>query len=399
MFQTALCGALIFTGDSILFDHALLLRDDTIVGLAPLASLPRDTRMQNIDGLLAPGFLDLQVNGGGGVLFNAAPTAKAISLIAAAHAGHGTTAILPTFITGTRAGMASAIDAVRSAIDARIPGIAGLHLEGPFLSAVRRGAHDAALIRPMDEADLALLRETGIAHLLLTVAPETVTPSQIASLVAAGVTVSLGHSDADEDTVSMAIDAGATGTTHLFNAMSQMSGRAPGLVGTTLDRGELWAGLIADLHHVDPSMIRIALAAKRGPGRVFLVSDAMPTAGSTLDSFTLGDRTVHRTDGRLTLDDGTLAGADLTLDRAVGTMVASLGLPIEEALRMASLHPARFMGMEQTHGRIEAGRRADLVLLDHDLACIRCWQGGVALGQSSEPASVTVPALSSIARA
>ena len=383
MFQTALCGALIFTGDSILVDHALLLRDDRIAGLAPLASLPRDARMQDVEGLLAPGFLDIQVNGGGGVLFNDTPTEQAAAEIARAHARHGCTAILPTFITGTADGMAQALAAVRAALQAGTPGVAGLHLEGPFLSRARIGAHDPSLVRPMGEDDLRLLLESGIEHLLLTVAPETVHPDQIRRLVQGGIVVSLGHSDADHETVSAAIDAGATGVTHLFNAMSQMSGRAPGLVGTALDRDEIWAGLIADLHHVDPLMIRIALAAKRGPGRLFLVSDAMPTAGSALDSFTLSGRTVYRRDGKLAFEDGTLAGADLTMDQAVGTMVASQGLPVEEALRMASLYPARFMGMEQAHGRIEAGRPADLVLLDEALCCVRTWQGGVESAQPS----------------
>ncbi len=405
MFQTALCGALIFTGDTILVDHALLLAGDRIAGLAPLAALPRDARMQDVEGLLAPGFLDLQVNGGGGVLFNDTPTADAARAIAEAHARHGCTAILPTFITGTRDGMAQALLAVRIALADRVPGIAGLHLEGPFLSRARKGAHDPALIRPMDEDDLRLLLESGIEHLLLTVAPETVTPAQIRRLVEGGVIVSLGHSDADHETVSAAIDAGATGVTHLFNAMSQMSGRAPGLVGTALDRDEIWAGLIADLHHVDPVMMRIALAAKRGPGRLFLVSDAMPPAGSSLDRFTLSGRTVLRRDGRLAFEDGTLAGADLTMDQAVANMVASQGLPVEEALRMASLYPARFMGMEPAHGRIEAGRPADLVLLDEALSCVRLWQGGVASGQPASGAvsggssAVVRASANSIARA
>ena len=405
MFQTALCGALIFTGDTILVDHALLLAGDRIAGLAPLAALPRDARMQDVEGLLTPGFLDLQVNGGGGVLFNDTPTADAARAIAEAHARLGCTAILPTFITGTRDGMAQALRAVRNALADRVPGIAGLHLEGPFLSRARKGAHDPALIRPMDEDDLRLLLESGIEHLLLTVAPETVTPAQIRRLVEGGAIVSLGHSDADHETVSAAIDAGATGVTHLFNAMSQMSGRAPGLVGTALDRDEIWAGLIADLQHVDPVMMRIALAAKRGPGRLFLVSDAMPPAGSSLDRFTLSGRTVLRRDGRLAFEDGTLAGADLTMDQAVANMVASQGLPVEEALRMASLYPARFMGMEPAHGRIEAGRPADLVLLDEALSCVRLWQGGVASGQSASGAvsggssAVVRASASSIARA
>ena len=410
MFQTALYGADIFTGDTTLVGHALLLGEGRIVGMAPLQSLPLDTRMQRLDGLLAPGFVDLQVNGGRGVLFNGDPSLEALIAIAEAHAPYGTTALLPTFITDHRDGMAAAITAARSAIAAGVPGIAGLHLEGPFISTARRGAHDPALIRPMDEDDLVLILDSGIEHLLLTVAPEIVPPAQIDRLVRSGVVVSLGHSDADADTVAAAIDAGATGVTHLFNAMSPMTARAPGMVGMALSRGEVWAGLIADLHHVDPLVMRIAVAAKQGPGRLLLVSDAMPLAGSDDTSFMLNGRCVTRgADGRLTLPDGTLAGSDLTMDRAVEHAIIDLDLPAEEALRMASLYPARFMRMEHTHGRLEAGRVADLVLLDSAAGALRCWRGGVEWPQSAAGSSTAAPgptaigslasAASSIARA
>ncbi len=410
MFRTALYGADIFTGDTILIGHALLLDGSRIVGMAPLQSLPLDSRMQRLDGLLAPGFVDLQVNGGGGVLFNADPSLDALTAIAEAHAPHGTTALLPTFITDHRAGMQAALDAVRAALSAGVPGIVGLHLEGPFIAAARRGAHDPGLIRPMDEDDLAMILGSGIERLLLTVAPEVVSPAQIARLVAGGVVVSLGHSDADADAVAVAIDAGATGVTHLFNAMSPMTARAPGMVGTALARGEVWAGLIADGHHVDPVVMRVALAAKQGPGRLLLVSDAMPPAGSDEGDFVLNGRRVGRdADGRLTLPDGTLAGSDLTMDRAVQHAIVDLRLPVEEALRMASLYPARFMRMEGTHGRLEAGRPADLVLLDGAAGSLRCWRAGVewphssdtARAASSGPAAIgSLPsAASSIARA
>ncbi len=388
MFQTALCGADIFTGDATLVGHALLLDGTQIVGMAPLQSLPRDARMQRLDGLLAPGFVDLQVNGGGGALFNADPSLDTLVAIAEAHAPFGTTALLPTFITDHRIGMRAAIDAIRAALAAGTPGIAGLHLEGPFIAPARCGAHDPALIRPMDEDDLTLILDSGIERLLLTVAPEVVGPAQVERLVQGGVVVSLGHSDADADTVEAAIDAGATGVTHLFNAMSPMAARAPGMVGIALSRGEIWAGLIADGHHVDPVVMRVALAAKQGPGRLLLVSDAMPLAGSDDDSFLLNGRRVTRgADGRLTLPDGTLAGSDLTMDRAVEHAITALGQPSEEALRMGSLYPARFMRMERTHGRLEAGRVADLVLLDSAAGGLRCWRGGVEWPQSPSASS------------
>lgn len=293
-------------------------------------------------GIIAPGMVDLQVNGGGGAMFNHAPTPDTLARIAAAHRDLGTAAFLPTLITDTPAKTRAAITATRAALDQRIPGIAGLHLEGPHLSVARKGAHDAALIRPMERADLASLLEAAqtIDTLMVTVAPESVTNDQISQMAQAGIIVSLGHSDCDYDIAMRAFDAGARCATHLFNAMSPLSSRAPGLVGAALDHGGAFAGVIADGIHVHPAAIRSALAAKRGPGKAFLVSDAMATAGSDITSFTLDDRTILRREGQLTLQDGTLAGADLTLPQAVAYLVAEVGIPLADALARATTVPA-----------------------------------------------------------
>ena len=267
----------------------------------------------------------------------------------------------------------------RAAGAAGVPGILGIHLEGPFLAPARKGAHAPDLIRPMTEADVEAVLGTGLRTVLLTVAAEAASPQQIRRLSEGGVIVSLGHSDAPYEAAATAADAGARGVTHLINAISQLGHRAPGLGGAALDHGGLWAGLIADGHHVHPAALRAALRAKQGPARLFLVSDAMPPAGSGGDTFMLGGRVVTRRDGRLTLADGTLAGSDLTMDRAVRFAVEHLHQPLAEALRMASLYPAQFLRLEAIRGRIAPGFAADMVLLDNGLSVQRVWIDGAAV--------------------
>ena len=292
-------------------------------------------------GVLCPGFVDLQVNGGGGVMLNSAPDLATLRIMATAHRRLGTHALLPTLITDTPAHSRAAIAAVTEALRQGIPGIAGLHLEGPHLSVARKGAHDGSLIRPLSDDDMAMLTDAvaRIPNLIMTLAPENATPDQIAALTQAGVLVSLGHSDCDYDTAMRAFDAGARMATHLFNAMSQANARSPGLVGAALDHPRVASGLIADGVHVHPVMIRATLAANRGAAEVFLVTDAMATGGSDITSFTLNDREILRRDGRLTLADGTLAGADLTLLQAVRYMHNTVGEPLERCLLYTSPSP------------------------------------------------------------
>jgi N-acetylglucosamine-6-phosphate deacetylase len=376
-YPSALTGARIFTGHRFLENHALLLDGARIRDVVPRAALPADIAVEELGGgLLAPGFLDAQVNGGGGILFNETPTVDGAADVTAAHRRFGTTGCLPTFITDRPEPQAAAVAAVRDAVAQDRPGVLGIHLEGPHLSVARKGAHDPALIRPMSDTDLDALLSTGLDTVLVTVAAETVTPAQIRRLADGGVIVSIGHSDASYDAVMAAADAGARCVTHLFNAMSQLAHRAPGVVGAALDHGALWGGLIADGHHVDPAALRAALRAKRGPAQLFLISDAMPPAGALGDTFTLSGRTVTRRNGALTFDDGTLAGADLTMDAALRYAVQHLDQPLGEALRRASLYPAEMLRLDRTRGRIAAGYAADLVLLDDALEVRRVWIGG-----------------------
>jgi N-acetylglucosamine-6-phosphate deacetylase len=375
----AIKGATIFDGEEWREDSALLVRDGTVDSIVSAAALPAGMAVVEAGGgMLAPGFVDVQVNGGGGVMFNDEPSLDTLVAICRAHAPFGTTALLPTLITDTPEITSAAIAAGVEAARLKIPGFLGLHLEGPHLSLSRKGAHDPALIRPMSDADKAALiaARKQLPVLLTTVAPETVPAWRIAALAAAGVVVSLGHSDAGYRMASTAAEAGASMVTHLFNAMSQVGNREPGLVGAALDTGALSCGLIADGIHVDPATIGIALRAKKGPGKIFLVTDAMATIGTDMTSFSLNGRTIRRENGRLTLEDGTLAGADLDMISAVRFMHRTIGLEPGEALRMASLYPAESIGQGGRHGRLAPGAAANIVHLSDGLDVRGVWIGG-----------------------
>ena len=353
---TAHHGAAVHDGEALHHGAALLVEDGLCAGIVPEDAIPeRAERIAHPVGTICPGFVDLQVNGGGGVMLGAAADAAGLRRIAAAHAALGTAAFLPTLITDMPARTRAVARAVRGALAAGAPGIAGLHLEGPHLALARAGAHDPALIRPMGEADLAFLCELArtLPALMVTLAPEAVPPERIAALAGAGAVVSLGHTDAPYADCVAAARAGARCVTHLFNAMSQLAPRAPGLVGAFLDRPELSAGIIADGVHVHPAAVRAAAAAR--PGGLFLVTDAMAVAGTDLPSFALGGRAVTRAEGRLTLADGTLAGADLDMAGAVRTMAGPGGQGLAEAVAMATGRPAAFLPGLPRAGRLEEG--------------------------------------------
>lgn len=336
-----LSGGSIFDGTCLLSDHVARIENGRVAALLPDTSADAGDRIDLGGDILSLGYADLQVNGGGGFMLNDDPSIAVLRRMATAHRRLGTVAFLPTLITDTREKTQAAIAAVRDAIAQGIPEIAGLHLEGPHLSVARKGAHDPDLIRPMTDSDLAdLLRAAeSLPALIVTLAPESVTPQQVRRLADAGACVSLGHSDATYDTCLTYAEAGASMVTHLFNAMSQLGSRAPGLVGAALNDGRLSAGLIADGLHVHPATIVAALEAKAGPGELFLVSDSMAPAGTDLATFELGGRAITRSDGRLTLGDGTLAGADLDLTTAVRIMVEQVGVPLSAALRAATFTP------------------------------------------------------------
>ncbi|HUG62966.1 MAG TPA: N-acetylglucosamine-6-phosphate deacetylase [Methylomirabilota bacterium] len=378
MAVVALRGATVFDGHIRRERCSVLIGDGRILDVVGNADVPADALAQDLGGgLLAPGFVDAQVNGGGGYLLNDGPSADGMAVIAAAHRRFGTTAMLPTLITDTPAAVGAAIAAAVEA-GRRVPGVIGLHLEGPHLAPARRGAHVAVLMRPLDEADVDRLVEArrAIGILVVTLAVEQAPPRLITRLADGGVVVSLGHSDAGYDDAMRAIDAGARMVTHLFNAMSPLGHRAPGLVGAALDAGSVSSGVIADGHHVHPAAIGAAVRGKRGPGRVFLVTDAMSTVGVEGDRFVLNGRTVVRTGSRLTLDDGTLAGADVDMAASVRFAHETVGIAVDDALKMASLYPAEALGGAGGRGRLAPGSPADLVHLADDLTVRRSWIAG-----------------------
>lgn len=366
-----IAGARIFDGARLRDDHALVLEGDRIEAILPLAGAGAPTH--RVEGIVAPAFLDLQVNGGGGLMVDGTTDLAALRVICDTHRRLGCAGVLPTLITDTAEVTARVISAGIEAARAEVPGFLGLHLEGPHLDPRRKGAHDPALVRPMDETDLARLCEAARALpvLMVTLAPESATPQQIAALAGAGAIVSLGHSDCDYDTARAAYAAGASCATHLFNAMSQMGHRRPGMVGAVL-AGDGFAGLIADGIHVHPAAMKAALAAR--PDGVFLVTDCMAFAGTDMTEMPLNGRPVLRRDGRLTLGDGTLAGADLRMDRAIAILVQQVGIAPERALAMATSEPARAVKLADLLGIIAPGRSADLVLLDDDYTLKAIWR-------------------------
>lgn len=369
----SLLGARIFDGVRILEDRAVVVDGERVVGLVPLSAAVG--RRIALDGLLlSPGFVDWQVNGGGGALFNSEPTVEGIAAIASTHARFGATALLPTLITDRPDVARAAAQAMAEAIRRRTPGVVGIHFEGPHLSAARRGAHDGALIRPMTRADRDLLAGPGMGVVVATVASEGAAVDDVRALARAGVRVSLGHTDASYAEAMALFDAGAVAATHLFNAMAPLHHREPGLLAAALERADVWAGLIADGWHVHPAALRVAVRAKAG-GRLTLVTDAMPTVGGASDAFLLNGRAVRRKNGRLTLENGALAGSDLDMASAVRFMVTRAGVSLDRALAMATSRPARFLGLRD-RGRLAPGALADIVALDDALAVRRVWIGG-----------------------
>lgn len=349
-----------------------------IAWVGEAADAPACAQMTELgDHLLAPGFIDLQVNGGGGVLLNDDPSVEAMRAIAGAHRRLGTTSVLPTLISDSPDTMRKALAATRAAVAQDVPGVLGLHLEGPYLSGERRGVHLEAHFRAPDTSELELLCGHGLPHLLMTLAPECIEPDSLTRLLAAGIHLSAGHSAATFEQAQAAFELGMRGVTHLFNAMPPWAGRAPGLVGATLSDDRVYCGLIVDGHHLHPATLKLALRMK--PGRCFLVSDAMPPVGSTLDEFRLDGRRILVRNGRLETEDGVLAGALLDLATAVRTCHAQSGLPLEEVLRMASTYPADYIGARD-RGRIQAGAFADLVQLSPTLDVIQTWVAGRASG-------------------
>lgn len=375
----AIANARVFTGERWLERHAVLIDNRRVSRLVPQDELDPGIHVE-VDlagGELVPGFVDLQVNGGGGAMFNNAPTVDTLQTMAAAHRRFGTTAFLPTLITTDYATMRRAIAAVEEAIAGNIAGILGIHLEGPFLSPGKRGIHDDGKFRHLDREGVGILTSLRRGRTLVTLAPERTDTDTIRELRAAGVIVCAGHSSADYAQARAALDAGVQGFTHLYNAMTQLNSREPGMVGAALEDDDSWFGIIADGYHCHPASFRAAVRAKR-PGGALLVTDAMATVGASDKWFELDGERIHAVDGRCCNAQGVLAGSDLDMLSAVGNAREFAGLDRSEALRMASTYPARALGLGDELGLIRTDARADLVALDAGGGVKTVWVDGCA---------------------
>jgi len=374
---TALTHARVLAADGWHDDLAVLLEGERIVDLLPPADpRVRDAHQHDLHGaMLVPGFIDVQVNGGGGVLFNEAPTVETLRRIGAAHRRFGTTGFLPTLISDRVEVMRAALAAVEQALAEGVPGVLGIHLEGPYLAAARKGVHDPKYFHAPGSDELALLCAPHRGVRLLTLAPDQVPLASIGALAGAGLIVCAGHTAADYETTRAALAAGVRGFTHLFNAMTPFGSREPGVVGAALEDADSWCGIIVDGHHVHPASLRVAIAAKPR-GKMLLVTDAMPPVGADRPDYVLNGETIVVRDGICQTAQGVLAGSALDMASAVRNAVQLLGLPLEEAVRMASTYPAEFLGLGESHGRIAPGYRADLVVLDDEYRVQQSWIGG-----------------------
>jgi N-acetylglucosamine-6-phosphate deacetylase len=372
--QHAVAADTVFDGHVAHHHCAVLVDGAQIAWVGPRQELPDDVPVHELPSgcWLAPGFIDVQVNGGGDVLFNDEPTSAGIARIVAAHRRHGTTALMPTLLSDTPAKMRAALQAVEE-----LPagsGVLGIHFEGPFLSPEKPGVHHPAMLRYPTSNDLRLLASPQPGITLVTLAPEQVPAGFIAELAKARVRVALGHSMATYAQTKAALADGLTGFTHLFNAMRPLASREPGPIAAALESSNAWFGMIVDGAHVDPAMLRLAL---RGLAHPMLVTDAMPPVGGTRSTFRLYGGQIETRGGTCVAEDGTLAGTALDMASAVRNCVHFLGVPLPSALRYASCEPALFLGVADRLGRLMQGWQADMVAFGPDnIRILGTWVAG-----------------------
>lgn len=374
----ALSGATIFDGFELWHDHALLVSDDKVVGMVSPSDIPSHFSVQHTKGgILTPGFIDLQVNGGGGVLLNNKPTAESLDIMVKAHEQFGVTRILPTLISDDVQVTLTMID-VASTVVTPHSAVLGLHIEGPFFSLEKAGVHQPVFIRTPSASDVQWMEKLASMPAIVTLAPEQVTLEVIEQLNRLNIRVCAGHTNATYEQVTMAINHGLSGFTHLFNAMRHMSGREPGVVGAALDSKNTWAGIIADGIHVHPASIRNAIKAK-GFEHIFLVSDSMATVGAEEKSFLLYGETISEQNGQLVNSEGRLAGSAISMLDAVQLCVKQFELPLTDVLAMASRVPAEYLGVNDRLGQFRNGYLADICHLDESLNLQQVWRNGIAL--------------------
>lgn len=358
----------VFTGENLMHGTAVHFVNGKVAGLSPADALPEGVHLQKLSGLLTPGFFDIQINGGGGVLYNTTPTPEGLFAIADAHRKFGTTTLLPTVITDAPQVLENAVEAMKDAYGKH--GIQGIHIEGPHISVARKGTHEASWVRPINQRSYELIRQLRDRDIpvLITLAPEGVETGDIAKLVEMGTVVSIGHTDAGAAQIKPAFEEGANLFTHLFNGMSQMANREPGAVGTGIN-SSAYCSIIVDGHHVADEMLQLAMRARPVQDHMIIVSDAMPTVGGP-DSFDLYGNNIYLKDGRLLNKTGSLAGAHVTMLESVERLVNVLDRPLEEALRMGITNPARLMGLEQSVAKLDQANTADILLISPDFKSI-----------------------------
>ena len=389
--DVAFVNGRVMTDAGLVEGWAVRVAEGRIAAVGPEADVAGGAQRRDLGGgLLLPGFIDIQVNGGAGVLFNDAPTVESIAAIGRAHRRFGTTGFLPTLISDDLPAVETAMKAADQALVRGVPGVLGVHVEGPFINPRRKGIHDPGKLQTIDDPALAILAAPRAGRTLVTLAPETMTPQTIARLTAAGVVVAAGHSNATYAGVRAAIDQGLTGFTHLFNAMSPLTSREPGVVGAALASPETWCSIIVDGRHVDPVVLRIALRC-RGGERFILVTDAMPSVGARSKTFQLQGKRITVVNGVCVDERGTLAGSDLDMASAVRNAVRLLDLDLAAASKMASRNPADFLGLGHERGRIAPGYHADMVLLDDGLQVLETWIEGRASGEDATAADMDSP--------
>ena len=360
----------LFNGEDLLQQQSVTISNGRIVSIDKCSA----TKSDILSGTLVPGFIDVQVNGGGGYLFNQSPTIDCLRHIGRAHQQFGTSGWLPTLVSDSLSQMQYAANAVAQAIKSNEAGILGIHFEGPHLSVAKKGVHNKKYIRELSKAERELFIRSDLGKVVVTLAPENVAPDVIAELVAEGDIVCLGHSNATFEQAQQALNAGATGFTHLFNAMSPLTSREPGMVGAALLAENCYAGLILDGIHVHPHTAKVAIHCL---STIMLVTDAMPPVGTLKNSFELYGQSISRDGDTLRDNHGRLAGSVIDMASAVKNCTDLLGLSIEKAVNLASLNPARFLGLDDEYGSLSVGKKASMVLLDNKCKVVANWIDGV----------------------
>lgn len=360
----ALTNCTIYTTLSILTNHAVIIENDKIKSIKPISELNADIKTVDLNKAnLCPGFIDLQINGCGGVMFNEKISEKTLKIMQASNLKSGCTSYLPTLITSSDEDMQTALKVTRNFINKTANEVLGLHLEGPFLSLEKKGIHRPEFIRKPDLKMVDLICTNADLVTKVTLAPENSPVDVIKQLSDAGIVVSIGHSNATYTQAKAAIDNGATFATHLFNAMSPMTGREPGMVGAIYDN-DIYAGIIVDGFHVAYPNVRIS---KKIMGeKLILVTDATAPAGANIDQFDFVGTTVYYKEGKCLGKDGTLGGSAVTMIESIEQCVKFVGIKLEEAIRMATLYPAKAIAVENKLGSIEAGKIANLAIFSND---------------------------------